>query len=90
MVFRCAGGLHGPHPSQINVAVLIGTCASGYLLDAVVAPLKRLQAFIAAIVATLAERGPKQMGVVMGALKAKYGGDFDAKQASAWIKSALS
>ena len=63
------------------------------ILTAYLPPLAsdvEVQAFIAAIVATLAERGPKQMGVVMGALKAKYGSDFDAKQASAWIKSALS
>lgn len=49
-----------------------------------------VKAFIAASVATLAEPGPKQMGVVMGALKAKYGNDFDARQASTWIKDALS
>ena len=63
------------------------------ILTAYLPPLAsdaEVQTFIAASVATLAERGPKQMGVVMGALKAKYGGDFDAKQASAWIKSALS
>jgi uncharacterized protein YqeY len=29
------------------------------------------------------------MGVVMGALKAKYGNGFDAKQANAWVKAAL-
>ena len=62
------------------------------ILTAYLPPLAsdaEVQAFIAASVATLAERGPKQMGVVMGALKARYGSDFDAKQASAWIKDAL-
>ena len=63
------------------------------ILTAYLPPLAsdaEVQAFIAASVAALAERSPKQMGVVMGALKAKYGSDFDAKQASAWIKHALS
>ena len=63
------------------------------ILTAYLPPLAsdaEVQAFIAASVATLAERSPKQMGVVMGALKARYGSDFDAKQASAWIKDALS
>ena len=62
------------------------------ILTAYLPPLAsdaEVQAFIAASVATLAERGPKQMGVVMGALKARYGSDFDAKQASVWIKDAL-
>ena len=62
------------------------------ILTAYLPPLAsdaEVQTFIAASVATLAERGPKQMGVVMGALKARYGSDFDAKQASAWIKDAL-
>lgn len=48
-----------------------------------------VKAFIAATVAALAERGPKQMGAVMAALKAKYGSSFDAKQANAWVKEAL-
>ena len=63
------------------------------ILTAYLPPLAsdaEVQAFITATVAALAERSPKQMGVVMGALKAKYGSDFDAKQASAWIKGALS
>lgn len=62
------------------------------ILTAYLPPLAsdaEVQTFIAATVATLAERGPKQMGVVMGALKARYGSDFDAKQASVWIKDAL-
>ena len=48
-----------------------------------------VKAFIADTVAGLAERSPKQMGAVMGALKAKYGTSFDAKQANAWVKEAL-
>ncbi|MCK2125541.1 GatB/YqeY domain-containing protein [Thauera aromatica] len=48
-----------------------------------------VKAFIAETVAALTERGPKQMGVVMAALKAKYGSSFDAKQANAWVKEAL-
>lgn len=48
-----------------------------------------VKAFIAETVAGLAERSPKQMGTVMGALKAKYGSSFDAKQANAWVKEAL-
>ena len=62
------------------------------ILTAYLPPLAsdaEVQTFIAASVATLAERSPKQMGVVMGALKARYGSDFDAKLASAWIKDAL-
>ena len=62
------------------------------ILTAYLPPLAsdaEVQTFIAASVATLAERSPKQMGVVMGALKARYGSDFDAKQASVWIKDAL-
>ena len=62
------------------------------ILTAYLPPLAsdaEVQTFIAASVATLAERSPKQMGVVMGALKARYGSDFDAKQASTWIKDAL-
>ena len=48
-----------------------------------------VKAFIAETVAGLADRSPKQMGAVMGALKAKYGSGFDAKQANAWVKEAL-
>ena len=62
------------------------------ILTAYLPPLAsdaEVQAFITATVAALAERSPKQIGVVMGALKAKYGSDFDAKLASAWIKDAL-
>ncbi|MGD9872000.1 MAG: GatB/YqeY domain-containing protein [Thauera sp.] len=49
-----------------------------------------VKAFIADTVAGLPERGPKQMGAVMGALKARFGTSFDAKQANAWVKQALS
>ena len=48
-----------------------------------------VKAFITDTVASLEERSPKQMGAVMGALKAKYGSSFDAKQANAWVKEAL-
>ena len=50
---------------------------------------EEVKAFIADTVSGLAERSPKQMGVVMGALKAKFGTGFDAKQANAWVKEAL-
>ena len=48
-----------------------------------------VKAFIADTVAGLADRSPKQMGAVMGALKGKFGTSFDAKQANAWVKEAL-
>ena len=48
-----------------------------------------VKAFIAETVAGLADRSPKSMGTVMGALKAKYGTSFDAKQANAWVREAL-
>lgn len=48
-----------------------------------------VKAFIAETVAGLAERSPKQIGAVMAALKAKYGSSFDARQANAWVKEAL-
>lgn len=44
---------------------------------------------IAAIVATLPERSAKAMGAVMAQLKAQYGVNYDGKQASALVKSAL-
>jgi uncharacterized protein len=62
------------------------------ILSAYLPPLAteaEVRAFIAATVDTLADRSPKQMGVVMGALKAKYGTGFDAKLANAWVKEAL-
>ncbi|MDR2688521.1 MAG: GatB/YqeY domain-containing protein [Azoarcus sp.] len=44
---------------------------------------------IAEVLATLPERGPKAIGMVMGALKARFGDGFDARQANAWVKEAL-
>ena len=44
---------------------------------------------IAETIAALPERGPKAMGAVMATLKTKFGSDFDARQANAWIKAAL-
>lgn len=48
-----------------------------------------VKALIADTVASLADRSPKSMGVVMAALKAKFGTSFDAKQANAWVREAL-
>ena len=48
-----------------------------------------LAALIADIVATLAEKTPKQMGAVMGQLKAKAGGRYDSTTASRLVKTAL-
>jgi uncharacterized protein YqeY len=48
-----------------------------------------VKAVIAETVAALPERGPKAMGAVMAALKAKFGTSFDARQANAWVKAAL-
>lgn len=48
-----------------------------------------VRAFIAETVATLADRSPKSMGAVMGALKKKFGSGFDARQANAWVRDAL-
>ncbi len=48
-----------------------------------------VRALIAETVAGLADRGPKSMGVVMAALKARWGSDFDARQANAWVREAL-
>lgn len=48
-----------------------------------------VKAVIAETVAGLADRSPKSMGVVMAALKAKFGTSFDAKQANAWVREAL-
>lgn len=49
-----------------------------------------VKAFIAETVAGLADRSPKSMGAVMAALKTKFGTGFDAKQANAWVREALS
>ncbi len=48
-----------------------------------------VRALIAETVAGLADRSPKSMGAVMAALKAKFGTGFDAKQANAWVREAL-
>lgn len=48
-----------------------------------------VKAFIAETVAGLADRSPKSMGTVMGALKTRFGTGFDAKQANAWVREAL-
>ena len=48
-----------------------------------------VRALIAETVAGLADRSPKSMGVVMAALKAKFGSGFDARQANAWVREAL-
>ncbi|MDY0071195.1 MAG: GatB/YqeY domain-containing protein [Thauera sp.] len=50
---------------------------------------EEVKAFIDSTVAGLADRSPKQMGVVMGALKARFGTNFDAKTANQWVKAAL-
>ncbi|NMG37337.1 hypothetical protein GRF61_23030 [Azoarcus sp. TTM-91] len=48
-----------------------------------------VKTFIAETVAGLADRSPKSMGAVMGALKTRFGTGFDAKQANAWVREAL-
>ncbi len=48
-----------------------------------------VRAFIAETVATLSDRSPKAMGQVMGALKQRFGSNFDARQANGWVKEAL-
>lgn len=48
-----------------------------------------VRALIAETVAGLADRSPKSMGVVMAALKARFGTRFDARQANAWVREAL-
>ncbi len=49
-----------------------------------------VRAFIAQTVAALPDRSQKSMGVVMAALKNKFGSGFDARQANAWVREALS
>jgi uncharacterized protein YqeY len=49
-----------------------------------------IRAVIADTLATLAEPGPKAIGMVMGALKARFGANFDARQANVWVKEGLS
>lgn len=48
-----------------------------------------VQAAIAELVAGLAEKSPKQMGVVMGKLTARFGAAFDKAAASALVREAL-
>lgn len=48
-----------------------------------------LGAAIADIVATLPEKSAKQMGAVMAELKARLGGAYDGKEASALVRAAL-
>lgn len=47
------------------------------------------RAAIAALVKETGAAGPKDMGKVMGALKAKYAGQMDMGKASGWVKDAL-
>ncbi|MNR71508.1 Yqey-like protein [compost metagenome] len=49
----------------------------------------QLKVEIDAIVATLADRSPRQMGVVMKTLKDKFAGNYDGAAASALVKAAL-
>jgi uncharacterized protein len=46
-------------------------------------------AFIQDVVNGLAEKNPKQMGVVMGQLKARFGDNYDKSVASKLVKAAL-
>lgn len=64
------------------------TILAGYLPP--MADEAAVRAFIAETVAALPERGPKQMGAVMAALKGKFGSALDARQANAWVRDALS
>lgn len=50
---------------------------------------QELKAAIDAIVAELTEKTPKQMGLVMKALKERYAGAYDGNEASALVKAAL-
>ncbi len=47
------------------------------------------RAAIAALIAEVGAAGPKDMGKVMGPLKAKYAGQMDMGKASGWVKDAL-
>jgi uncharacterized protein YqeY len=47
------------------------------------------RAAVAAVVAGLPERSPRQMGKVMAELKARHGSAIDLKRANAMVKSAL-
>lgn len=48
-----------------------------------------VKALIAEVVAGLAEKSPKQMGVVMGKLTERFGANFDKAAASALVRAAL-
>lgn len=48
-----------------------------------------LATVVADIVSTLAERTPKQMGIVMKSLKDRLGGAYDGNEASVLVKAAL-
>lgn len=48
-----------------------------------------VRAAVAEIVANLPERSPKAMGAVMAELKTRFGANFDAKTASAAVRTAL-
>lgn len=48
-----------------------------------------LSALVAELVGALADKSPKQMGVVMAGLKARAGGQYDGAMASRLVKAAL-
>lgn len=48
-----------------------------------------LSALVAELVGALADKSPKQMGVVMASLKARAGGQYDGAMASRLVKAAL-
>ena len=50
---------------------------------------EELYAKIVEIVATLPDKSPRQMGVVMAALKKDFDGQYDGKAASSLVKKAL-
>lgn len=47
------------------------------------------KAAIAALIKEVGAAGPKDMGKVMGALKAKFAGQMDMGKASGWVKEVL-
>lgn len=47
------------------------------------------KAAIAALITEVGAAGPKDMGKVMGALKAKFAGQMDMGKASGWVKEIL-
>lgn len=50
---------------------------------------EQIRVAVLRLVGALAERNPKQMGVVMGQLNAEFGGNFDKGFASKLVKEAL-